>query len=251
MVPPIGPAVQHQIAIEEHFWRSDAFERSGVDTLENFVNKAPDAAIFFRLILPWRTTLPADATIVELGGGQGWASCLLKRLLPNSTVTLTDAVADAVAGAPIWQRVFNCVLDHTHASPAQQIPARDDSVDFIFCFAAAHHFIDHAAALAEAARVLKPTGRCVWFYEPTAPAWIHRAAEARVNRKRPDVPEHVLVPAHVRRIADQAGLSCRVEYCTSIEHRGRGATLYYLALGAVPFLRRVLPCTAHFVFSKS
>jgi SAM-dependent methyltransferase len=251
MTVPLGRKVQEQVEIEERFWRSDPFERPDVDTLENFANKAPDAAIFLELVRPWISQLPVDASVIELGGGQGWASCLVKRLLPQSFVTLTDAVAEAVQGAWIWQRVFNCSLDRIVASPAQTIPAEADSVDFVFCFAAAHHFVDHEAALGEVARVLKSDGRCIWFYEPTAPSWSHHAAEARVNRKRPDVPEHVLIPAEIGRIAVRVGLTCKPEFCTSIAHRGKTATLYYILLGTFPFLQRVLPCTAHFVFTRA
>jgi SAM-dependent methyltransferase len=244
---PINERVTAQVAIEAAFWSSDPFERPEVDTLENFVNKAQDAAIFFSLVSARNATFRTTGLIVEVGGGQGWASCLLKRLNPEATVCLTDAVREAVDGRHIWERVFNCTLDGASAAPAQSLPFPDGSVDLLFCFAAAHHFVDHDSALQEAKRVLSPNGRCVWLYEPTAPSWLHAAAERRVNRKRPDVPEHVLVPGQIVQIAHKSGLHCEIEYCTSIAHRGRFATIYYMLLGAIPVLQRLLPCTAHFV----
>jgi ubiquinone/menaquinone biosynthesis C-methylase UbiE len=136
------------------------------------------------------------------------------------------------------------------AAPAQAIPLPDASVDLLFCYAAAHHFVDHTAALAETARLLRPGGTCLWLYEPTSSRLLHAAAEARVNRKRPDVKEHVLVPAVVLQLAEAAGLRGRVASHPSSLRRGRFEALYYALLAYVPVLTRVLPCTSHFVLQK-
>ena len=244
----LSETVRQQVSLEQQFWSTDPNERPGSDTLENLLNKAQDAALFFDLAKEFDAEFRAAARIVELGGGQGWASCVIKRQFPSSHIVLTDAVPEALAGRHIWERVFACQLDGAHAAPAQQLPFEDGSVDLLFCFAAAHHFVDHEAALRETKRVLSPDGNCVWLYEPTSPRWTHATAERRVNRKRPDVPEHVLIPARIARIAAASALSLRLSYCTSIAHRGRFATLYYAMLGFAPFLTRLLPCTAHFVF---
>lgn len=249
MTQALDARVARQVAREAEFWSTDPFERPGADTLENLVNKTQDAAVFFGLVTQFEPLFRRATRIGEVGGGQGWASCLLKRRFPAAHVVVTDAVPEAVAGLPIWERVFDCTLDGAHAAPAQALPFGDRSIDLLFCFAAAHHFVDHDAALREVRRVLAPGGHCLWLYEPTAPRWIHGAAERRVNRKRVDVPEHVLVPADVRTVAARHGLSCDVVYCTSTAHRGRVETLYFTVLGAVPLLTRVLPCTAHFVLS--
>jgi SAM-dependent methyltransferase len=239
--------VAEQIAAERRFWSTDPFERPGVDSLENFVNKAQDCGIFFSQIGEFRVLFERAKNIVEVGGGQGWASCLVKRMFDGASVHLTDAVDEAVAGHVIWERVFKCTLDGAHAAPAQRLPFADRSVDLIFCFAAAHHFVDHVSALQEVHRVLSQNGACVWLYEPTSPRFFHAAAERRVNRKRPEVAEHVLIPAEIARLATSAGLTSEVSYCTSTAHRGRGATLYYTVLNTLPMLRKVLPCTAHFL----
>ncbi len=175
----------------------------------------------------------------------------MKRLYPSAHVTLTDVVPEAIASRWIWERVFDCTVDEAVAAPAQQIPCDDASVDLLFCYAAAHQFVDHDAALREVRRVLAPGGVCLWLYEPTSPKWCHTAAERRVNKKRPDVKEHVLQPAPVSAAATQCGLSVSLVYCTSTAHRGRFATLYYHALAAMPVLQSVLPCTAHFVIMRA
>jgi len=245
----INDKVLSQVESEKAFWLSDPFERPGVDTLENFHNKAQDSAIFFDLVRGLSTDLPTQSTIVELGGGQGWASCVIKRLNPTAYVVLTDAVDGAIQSRVIWERVFDCTLDGAVATPVQQLPFEDRSVDLLFCYAAAHHFVDHVGALQETKRVMATTGKCLWLYEPSAPQWLQAAAERRVNRKRPDVPEHVLVPKQIASIARSIDLNCTIEYCTSIVHRGRIATLYYILLDYVPILQRLLPCTVHFTFT--
>ena len=238
-----------QVAREVEFWRTNPFEKPGADTVENLVNKTQDAAIFFGLLQEFSGVFTGASRIAEVGGGQGWASCLVKRVYPAASVVLTDAVPEAVAGLPIWERVFACRIDGAHAAPAQSLPFETGSIDLLFCFAAAHHFVDHDAAMREVKRVLAPRGRCLWLYEPTAPRWIHAAAERRVNRKRVDVPEHVLVPADLRMIAERHQLKFGITYCTSTAHRSRGATLYFTLLGLFPVLTRLLPCTAHIMLT--
>lgn len=247
----VTESVASQVAIERQFWESDPFERPGVDTLENLLNKSVDAAIFNDIVSRYAATFQAASSVLELGGGQGWASCLVKRRFPTARVTVSDAVDAAIAGRGIWERVFATQLDAAIAAPAQSLPVPAASIDLIFCFAAAHHFVDHAAALNEAFRVLTPGGTCLWLYEPTTPAIWHGLAEARVNRKRVDVPEHVLVPARILETARAAGFAVSVEFAPDGLRRGRLTAIYYAVLQLVPMLTRILPCTAHFVFRKA
>jgi SAM-dependent methyltransferase len=246
----IDAAVREQISVETTFWENDPFERPGADTLENLLNKSVDATIFRGIVSEFAAEFGAARSIVELGGGQGWASCIVKRLFPTARVVLTDAVAAAVAGRTIWERVYLCTLDDALAAPAQSVPLPDGSVDLLFCYAAAHHFVDHPAALAEAHRLLRPGGWCLWLYEPTSSAFLHGAAEARVNRKRPDVKEHVMVPSVVLGQARAAGFDGAVRYRPSTLRQGRFETAYYLGLSYLPVLARLLPCTAHFVLRR-
>ncbi len=250
MTDHLARVVTQQIEQEALFWDNDPFERPGSDALENLLNKGVDASTFREIVAQFSGQFAASRRIVEVGGGQGWASCILKRLYPAAHITLSDAVPSAIVGLAIWERVFDCKLDAATAAPAQAIPIPDESVDLVFCYAAAHHFVDHDAALVETYRILRPGGWCLWLYEPTSSRMLHRAAEARVNRKRPDVHEHVLVPSIVLSKARCAGFTAAVEYWPNTLRRGRFESIYYLLLSFVRLLCPILPCTAHFALQR-
>lgn len=246
----IAAGVASQVAFETRFWENDPLERPGSESLENVLNKAVDAAIFSAILNQHPEAFARARNVLEVGGGQGWASCIVKRRFPSAHVTLSDAVDAAVAGRHIWERVFATRIDDVITAPAQSLPIAEASVDVVFSFAAAHHFVDYAAALREAHRVLRPGGRCLWLYEPTAPRLWHGLAESRVNRKRLDVPEHVIVPAQLLAVARDVGFAATVAFAPDGLRRGRLTALYYNVLSVLPVLSRVLPCTAHFFFTK-
>jgi len=119
MSDQLDARVARQISVETAFWESDPFERPGADAVENIVNRGFDAAIFHEIHDALAAIVGASQRIVEVGGGEGSASCLVKRLHPHVHVTLTDAVPAAVSGHGIRERVYGCTLDGVIAAPAQ------------------------------------------------------------------------------------------------------------------------------------
>lgn len=97
----VSSDVERQVSAERAFWSSDPFERPGTDTLEHFLNESQDAAILHQLIAPFTEYFKRANVIGEVGGGQGWASCVVKRLQPEARVVLTDAAPEAIAGRQI------------------------------------------------------------------------------------------------------------------------------------------------------
>jgi SAM-dependent methyltransferase len=241
-------ALRQQIEIE--FWRDDPLERPGVDSLENQLDKSADALIFYEALKRLRLPLENITHALELGGGQGWASCILKRLAPYAHVTTTDISEFAVASVGRWERVFDVKIDAVAACKSYEIPVASSSLDFVFCFAAAHHFIRHRATLKEIARVLKPGGIAAYLYEPTSPRLFYKIAKARVNAKRPHVPEDLLLVNVLRSLVAESGLTMRVDYWPTVLKRRGNAALYYTALSLVPFVAPLVPCTANITFAK-
>jgi SAM-dependent methyltransferase len=111
----------------------------------------------------------AKARVLDLGCGGGHVSF---RVAPHvGEVVAYDLSRDmlgAVAGAAAERGLANVV---TQQGMAEKLPFPAASFDFIFSRFSAHHWQDFAAALAEARRVLKPSGRGVFMdaFSPGGP----------------------------------------------------------------------------------
>jgi SAM-dependent methyltransferase len=239
--------------IESDYWRTSSAssrDASSVESLTNVLNKIGDAGVFLVSVLPFLDLFRNASTIIEIGAGQGWGACIVKRLCPNSVVAASDISPWALAGLPTWEHIFSVKLDYAFCSRSYELPVRDGAIDCLFCFASAHHFNAQRGTLVEINRVLAPRGHAFYFYEPSCSRLLHRLAVRRVNRKRPAVTEDVLIPSEVQSMAVDAGLVCDLLYTPNLYKREPLETVYYAALNAVPALQRVLPCTATYHFHK-
>ena len=177
------------LSVTERRWRSSfgairQKRNPGQTPLKTVSTSSMRPVFFLDGIKRFGLTFDGSGLIVELGGGQGWASCIVKRMYPHAKVVLTDISHYALASLPKWERILGAKLDGIVACRSYELPAADSSVDCVFCFASAHHFGAHGRTIREIARVLKPGGRCLYLYEPSCPPWIHRIARWRVRRKR-------------------------------------------------------------------
>lgn len=236
--------------IEIEFWRNSPDESPAADSIYNIVNKISDAGVLLDCLNRHQEKLTRNGKVLELGGGQGWASCVYKKMFPNAQVTVTDISEFAVMSLPKWERVFGVRIDNSYACTSYEINEMNASLDQIFCFAAAHHFLAHKRTLREISRVLKPGGKAFYFHEPSTPRWLYSPAHWRVNRKRPEVPEDVLIISKLRELAHEMGLDMHVDYYPSLIKRGSFETAYYFVLSRIPLLQRILPCSVNLIFTK-
>lgn len=239
--------------LEAAYWQTSSAGSNdfhSLDSLTNTLNKLGEAGVFVFSLLPFLDVFEHARSILEVGAGQGWAGCIVKRLCPQARVSVSDISPRALAGLPQWERIFGVKVDGRFASRGYQLPLPDGSVDCVFCFASAHHFHAHRRTCAEISRVLARGGHALYFHEPACPGVWHPLATWRVNRKRPQVAEDVLVPRRIRLAALGAGLRCEIIYTPTLYRRAPLETVYYGVLNALPFLQRVLPCTVTFHFSK-
>ena len=248
------PALETRLLRELDHWRESPTERPGAFGVETLVHKLNEGRVLLEAVERHRCRFERARTILELGGGQGWAACLVKSMFGSAVIT-SDVSGEAIATVPEWERVVDVALDGALACPSFDVPLDDASVDLVFAFQAAHHFGAQRRTLAEARRLLRPGGTALYLHEPTSPEWIYPRAVARVNRKRTglghQVVEDVLVPDRMVQIGRNLGFDVHVAYAPTLTQRGPTELLYYLALGKLRPLQRWLPCTADFVFERA
>lgn len=220
------------------------------DWLANFSNKLSE----LRWLLPKFTSYDQQFrrahTALELGAGEGWSSCVVKYLYPNLRVIATDMSEAAISGIGKWERIFESSVDDRFSCRSYSVPLPDSSVDLIFSFQAAHHFRLHRETLKEVGRLLKPGGICMYLHEPSCRKYIHPLAKWRVNKKRPECPEDLVILEEMRNIAAELGFNLKVVYSTATINRGVVEGVYYKVLSMFPAFCSWIPCTADFVFTK-
>jgi SAM-dependent methyltransferase len=208
-------------------------------------------AWFLESLKRHRKLLVSEGRVLEIGAGYGWAACMYKYLFPGAHVITTDLSEASVEDRDRWERLFGVQVDTAYACSSDDIPEPDASMDMVFCFSSGHHFVQHGDTLKELHRVLKPGASAIYFHEPTSPRYLYRLARWRVNRKRPGVPEDVLIPSRLRRLARDSGLEASVIFCPHTQNRGEFETLYYGIMRRLRMLQYILPSTADFVFTRS
>lgn len=235
---------------EREYWQKSDFERPGSWSLELLTLKMTEARVLLEKLARFEADFTNNATIVEIGAGQAWGSCVVREQFPGSVVVATELAYEALYTTPRWATVIG---DHPTAKAAcisEELPLRDGSVDLVFAFAAAHHFADMNKVMREISRVLRKGGVALFLHEPSSPRWINAAAVRRVNAKRPEVPENVLVSRDVAALATAAGLQCELHHAPTTTSRGAFETLYYLVLSHFAPLRYFLPCTMDYRITK-
>jgi SAM-dependent methyltransferase len=228
----------------------EAWRNSIPGNLGSIAYKFSESRIFLEKMGRYEARFRQAGVILEVGAGQGWASCMVKRLLPEATVFTSDISPYAVKGVEEWERILRVKLDGAFACKSYEIPLESESVDLIFCFEAAHHFVAQRRTLAEAHRILKPGGVCVYLHEPSCRPFLHKVAHRRVNRKRPEVPEDVLIYPRMERLAREAGFGVNLAFEPSLFNRQPAEVLYYALLRKLRALRYWLPCSVDYVFEK-
>ena len=255
--PQKGSKIVRKTTIEEkqkaeiEFWRDCEEENPESDSLEYVIRKFSTAAILLACLNRVSEDLvKRDGRILELGAGQGWASCFYKRLYPDNYIITTDISEYAVMSLHNWESLIGVSIDNSYACKSYEIDESDASLDMVFCYSSAHHFIAHRRTLEELRRVLRPGGRAIYLHEPATPAYLHTLAKKRVNRKRPMVPEDVLVTSKLRELSIETGFNLKVDFFPSLIQRGPIEMMYFSVLNRLPFLQQMLPCSANFIFTR-
>jgi ubiquinone/menaquinone biosynthesis C-methylase UbiE len=236
-------SIQEKEAIEIAFWKNSPSERPDAVSLDTLLSKAAEARVFMEKLHDFHGLFQGARDILELGGGQCWASCIVKWHNPTARIVATDISSSAIASTAKWERIYQVKIDELHACRSYDTPFESASFDLVFAYAAAHHFVRHKRTLREIARLLRPGGAALYLHEPACRRFMHRLAVARVNAKRPEVPEDVLIFKNIERLARDLGLEAETRFAPTLTNRAPIESIYYLVLRGVPLFRQVLPCT--------
>ena len=238
--------------IEIQFWKDNEFESSKNFTKENFLNKTRELQHFNYKVEKYWNLISGSKKILEIGAGQGWASCYLKKyFLPNSAFTVSDISKYAIQSLEYWEAVFDVQITHKVAALSYDVPMPDATYDLIFCYAAAHHFVRHSETLDELSRLLSDDGIIIFLYEPVTPKYFYKLFYKYVNSMPHSTPEDVLVPSQFLKLALDKQLSFRVIYDAHQSiNRGLLVSSYFGILKIFPFLQPYFPASADLIFKK-
>jgi len=237
---------------EIEFWKNSEYESPSNFSIQIVAHKLAEARIFLEKIKENEHFFKNSNSILEIGAGQGWASCILKKLYPYNDIYCSDISKYAIESLKHWEKLFQVKVDKEIICKSYKIPLPDNSMDTIFCFQSAHHFCKHRKTLQEINRVLKSEGICMYLYEPSCKKYIHKLAYKRVNAKRPQVPEDVLIYKNILKFANEAGFQKnKIKFSPILTNRDPFETIYYCILKKVKFLQKLLPCTADYFFQKN
>lgn len=237
--------------IEIKFWQESPYESPVNFSVSSLIYKLSEARVFLYKLEKYGHLFANAPSILEIGAGQGWSAALIKHVYPQSRVVVSDISEEAISLTKYWENLFCVQLDQKIACKSYDIPLSDNSIDLVYCFQSAHHFTEQQKTLAEAWRVLKPGGHLLYLHEPSCQKFMYPLAHYRVNKKRPYVPEDVLVYTKVIQLAQQVGFAkTELQFDPTLLNRGPIETVYFYGLQKIPVLRRFLPCTVDYIFQK-
>ena len=238
--------------IEIEYWKTSKQESPEKFTAGNFINKSQECLNLKYKIIKHHALIRGKKKVLEVGAGQGWASCFMKKFfLPDSEFTVTDISPHAVKGLKHWESVFDVKIEKAYASKSYDIKEDDASYDLIFCYAAAHHFVLYQETLQELKRLLTNDGHILFLYEPTCSKLLYPLHYYYVNHAPHVTPEDVLIPSKIVAICEEIGLDCKVNAdAKQVIIRSIFLGIYFKILHALPFLQSILPGSSDFVMSK-
>ena len=237
---------------EINYWKSSEFESAEKFTKENFLNKMQECRHFDYKVNKYSEFIRQKKQVLEIGAGQGWASCFLKKYyLPEAQFTVTDISPYAIKSLAHWEDFFKVKIERSYPTKSYEINEKDGQFDLIFCYAAAHHFVLLKETLIELKRILKDNGHILFLYEPTASNLFYPMYYYYVNKMPHSTPEDVIVPSRIRSICSGIDLKYRNIYDPNQSIlRSIPIGIYFKLLGKMPFLQKVLPSSSDLIFTK-
>jgi len=238
--------------IEINYWRDSHFESPKTFTKGNLINKIQECKIFDYKINKYLELFRDKNSVLEIGAGQGWASCFLKKYyLPSSDFTVTDISPYAIESIKNWESFFDVKIDKYYPSKSYELSEGNRQFDLIFCYAAAHHFVLIEETLIELKRLLSDDGHILFLYEPTSSKFSYPLHHYYVNKIPHSTPEDVLIPSKIKSMCSKIGLKYENHYDPNqMIIRNIPIAIYFSFLRILPFLQKLLPSSSDLIFYK-
>lgn len=235
---------------EEEYFRSSEDENISAPLYRSLFYAGRALALFSFQEIVRRYGLTFGGSLLELGGGYGYLSCYLKKEHPELTVVYSDVSREAVRKSRQYEDFFGVRLDEKWVTSAEDTPFPDASFDTVLFFSSFHHTQDPAGAVRECARVLKPGGKLVMLFEPSAPGYLKPLYDFHVRRET--IKEKYYSVGEYRRFFTGAGLTFRHHnYRSYLYRQSQRSSLYYFLLSLLPhFLVNAFPCTQVMIGEK-
>jgi SAM-dependent methyltransferase len=225
--------------------------------VDSIINKFEYVVFFRGELRKYSHYFQNAASIMEIGGGVGWASCLVKRLYPSARVIFTDISPHAVAMSSPWEAILGAKPDQAFVAKCYEIPVPDRSLELVFANGAAHHFVAHEETFAELHRILTPGGVAIYFCENCVSSFLYPLFKWTQQRQRSDCPEDLIQHTKLCVLAERAGFSSQMDFIldsilgqTNLL-KALKWTNYMGALRFIPGLRRLPLSICTFVFRKA
>ena len=227
-------------------WANDPEENPDVFGIYGVLNKMYESRAFVKKLTAYNEYFMNADSILELGAGQGWASCITKNIFSTSTVYVSDLSLDAIKYLHKWEKIFNVNIDKSFACRSNEIPLDNDFINLIFCFQSAHHFTKHNDTMKEINRVLKPGGVCLYLSEPSCMKYMHSFAYKKINETRPNVPEDVLIYEEILKIGNENGFIVK----NIIDSAFPCQNICHYLIRKIKLHKYLLICSSDFIFIK-
>lgn len=237
---------------EIEFWRKSPAEKPGNElTIENIANKMSEADALLEKLGLYEDMFSGASSILEIGSGQGWAACILKRKFRDKAIFASDIAHPALLSARHWEKMLNINLDGAFAARSYDISVADQVFDLVYAFASAHHFRRHRRTLREIGRVLRQGGKALYMYEPGCSPFWYKSNYKRINNSRPEAPEDYLIFPQLEKLAREEGFECEVHARLAGRDRDPIKAVYYKMMNSFRHGKYIFPrCNVDMIFTK-
>jgi len=245
------PSLRKREEIEIEYWKKSPTENPYQFSVRNLQNKLKETVILKNKIKYYNNYFQKSSKILEIGAGQGWASCILKIKFPSKKIIMSDISEYAVQSLKYWEKHYGIKVDQSIVCNSSKLPFNNGSLDLIYCFSSAHHFGKMLETLQEIRRVLKKGGICLFLCEPTCKKYLYKIALWRVNKIRPYVWEDILHVDEMIKYGKSAGFkNIQVNFIPDLSNKNVIKKIYYFILSKMTFLQYILPSSVDYIFEK-